>query len=327
MMQSEKALNLSVGNYNGENLMSSTVDNTISHHTLSKIAFGDSTKQLVHHTKQRLMHTTNLFLPLSETLSLLEELSEFELGRFLLHNKGLNGYWTSYIFRNKPLQSTHPLEDWLLNKSLLVLARERFFTFQREIKNRLKSNACFASIPCGLMDDLLLLDYSRYENISLVGIDADLESLKFANENARNLNKQEQLSFLLKDAWNLGIQQEFDLIVSNGLNMYESNTLRLVQLYKNFYQAVKPGGSLIVSFLPPPAVSQNIEDVCKKFKISIEDWKKERAIFSDIIQIQYLNFCTEEDMKKQLEQAGFKIEKIVYNEQGAVPVAIATRSN
>ncbi len=326
MRQLKQVLNPSVGNYKGEDLMSNTIESAISHHTSSKITYGEPTKQLVELIKQRLLHTKNLFLSLSETLSLLESLSQFELGRFLLHNKGLNGYWTSYIFRNKPSKNIHPLENWLLNKSLLVLARERFFIFQQEIKKRLKSHICLASIPCGLMDDLLLQDYFDYEKISLVGIDADLESLKFANENAVNLNKQSQVSFLLKDAWNLGIHQEFDLITSNGLNMYEPKAERLVQLYKNFYQALKPGGTLIISFLPPPPASQNIEDVCKKFNISIDDWKKERAIFSDIVQIQYLNFCTEEDMKMQLEQAGFKIEKIVYNAQGVVPVAIATRS-
>ncbi len=33
-----------------------------------------------------------LSLPLPEELNLLKQLSEFELGRFLLENKGLNGY-------------------------------------------------------------------------------------------------------------------------------------------------------------------------------------------------------------------------------------------
>ena len=67
-----------------------------------------------------------------ENLKMLEEVSEFELGRFLLKNKGLNGYWTAYII----LHALHkkdlsPLEEWIIHKAPAVKAtRERFHIFQ-----------------------------------------------------------------------------------------------------------------------------------------------------------------------------------------------------
>ncbi|KTC85277.1 SAM-dependent methyltransferase [Legionella cincinnatiensis] len=292
----------------------------ISHQTVSHVPYDETTKQLVASTKSRLEKSDHLFLPLHETLELLNELASFSLGRFLLHNRGLNGYWTSYIFRNNPDQEQAiELESWLLNKSLYVMARERFYTFQEEIRKRLKSNMTLASIPSGLMDDLLFLDYSSYHNIHLVGIDADSESLNFARQNAHEQGfSNEQITLMQKDAWDLAIESEFDLLTSNGLNMYESCEKRLVALYQSFYKALKPEGTLVISFIPPPP--QNVESL-----ISPENFLKERAIFGDIVQINYLNFCTEENMKIQLQAAGFTIESIQYNEKGMAPVVVAKK--
>lgn len=291
----------------------------ISHQTRSHIPYDETTKQLASATISRLKQNTKLFLPLNETIDLLNQLVSFELGRFLLHNRGLNGYWTSYIFRNNPdPHSLTELEFWLLNKSLYVMARDRFYVFQNEIKRRLQSNMILASIPSGLMDDLLFLDYSDYCNIQLVGIDADVESLELARQAANERRfSSEQVALIKKDAWNLEINSEFDLITSNGLNMYESSEKRLIALYQSFYKALKPQGTLVVSFIPPPP--ENID-----FLVS-NDFLKERAIFDDILQINYLNFCTEDSMRNQLQSAGFTVERIQYNEVGMAPVVIAKK--
>lgn len=292
----------------------------ISHQTASYIPYDEATKKLIENIMERLEKNDNLFLPLKETKDLLNELASFNLGRFLLHNRGLNGYWTSYIFRNNvdSAQLTE-LESWLLNDSLYVMARERFYTFQEEIRKRLHSDMTLASIPSGLMDDLLLLDYPFYRNIHLVGIDADSESLKFARQNAKERGfSSEQVTLMQKDAWDLDIYTEFDLITSNGLNMYESCEKRLIALYQSFYKALKPNGTLLISFIPPPP------EKIASF-ISPENFLKERSIFGDIVQINYLNFCAEVDMKNQLQTAGFMIESIQYNEKGMAPVVVAKK--
>ncbi len=291
----------------------------ISHQTTSHIPYDDTTKRLVASIRNRLEKSDNLFLPLNKTLELLDELTSFSLGRFLLHNRGLNGYWTSYIFRNKPYPDMPELESWLLNESLYVMARERFYIFQEAIKKRLHANMTLASIPSGLMDDLLFLDFSSYRNIHLVGIDADSESLTLARQNANERGfTNEQVSLMQKDAWNLEINEAFDLLTSNGLNMYESCENRLIALYRSFYKALKPKGTLLISFIPPPP--NHIESL-----IPAENFLKERAIFGDIVQTNYLNFCTEENMKIQLHAAGFTIEHIQYNQQGMAPVVVAKK--
>lgn len=90
--------------------------------------------------KKRLEAASNLTFPPEATLKLLDELSQFELGRFLLKNQGLNGYWTSYIILHGPKQTTLcELENWLLNKSPVIKAtQERFRIFQTAIQSRLK---------------------------------------------------------------------------------------------------------------------------------------------------------------------------------------------
>ncbi|XVN42481.1 MAG: hypothetical protein RCG15_07740 [Candidatus Rickettsia vulgarisii] len=63
----------------------------------------------------------DLILPLNIELELLNQLAEFDLGKFLLLNKGLNGYWTSYLILyglNK--KDLSPLENWVLHSALLL---------------------------------------------------------------------------------------------------------------------------------------------------------------------------------------------------------------
>lgn len=58
-----------------------------------------------------LKNKNDLTLPLEQALEMLEQLGQFELGRFLLSNKGLNGYWTSYIIlQGLKKENLHPLE-------------------------------------------------------------------------------------------------------------------------------------------------------------------------------------------------------------------------
>ena len=65
-----------------------------------------------------------LKLPLGETLNLLDQLAAFELGRFLLGHRGLNGYWTAYLILQGPhRQDLSPLEQWILHRAPVFRAR------------------------------------------------------------------------------------------------------------------------------------------------------------------------------------------------------------
>lgn len=274
--------------------------------------------------RQRLRTAPNLTLPLEEELALLEQIHDFALGRFLLTNRGLNGYWTSYLILHGPQQTLeNPLEQWLISKAPAVRAtRERFNIFQEKLTKYIVNGVVLASIPCGLMDDLLSLNYSAHENIKFVGIDLDENSLRLAQANAEKIGKAYLAAFSKKDAWNLKIKDKFDVITSNGLNIYERDDAKVIELYKQFYQALKPGGILITSFLtPPPTLSS--DSTWKNF--NPEDTKKQKAIFADILQVKWQAFRIENQTKRQLEEAGFKVLEFIYDSQGMFPTVVAQK--
>lgn len=65
--------------------------------------------------------------------------------------------------------------------------QERFKIFQKSIESNLKNDIKIASIPCGVMDDLLYLHYDKFWNIELFGIDIDDQSLVLAKENLKQI--------------------------------------------------------------------------------------------------------------------------------------------
>jgi SAM-dependent methyltransferase len=273
--------------------------------------------------KERLRQQKNLTLPLDEELSLLTQLNEFGFGKFLLTNKGINGYWTAHmVLHGRHKKDLHPLDSWLMTKSPIILAtQERFQIFKKHLQAALKSNMTLASVPCGLMDDLLGLDYTGLHNVKLVGLDLDSASLTLAHENAIE-HKISFASFIKKDAWNLGVTKAYDIITSNGLNFYEKDDERVVKLYQEFYKALKTGGKLITSFLtPPPALSKD----SPWHDVNPADALKQKAIFADIIQASFQCFRTESQTKEQLERAGFKNVEFFHDKCSLFPTVVAIK--
>ncbi|MGW7386853.1 SAM-dependent methyltransferase [Streptomyces sp. NPDC054794] len=307
------------------------MESALSHHTLSSVAPGEDTTRLAARIEQRLRDAPDLLLPLDETLSLLVQLQEFELGRFLLHNGGLNGYWTSYVFGLRPQNpAATPLERWLLTRSLLPGIRERFGRFQAAIAASVRDGAVLASVPCGLMDDLLQQDYSGMTDVRLIGVDIDPESVDLARKNAAERGLADLCEFQVGDAWELGLDAEVDLLTSNGLNMYEADPERLMELYRGFARALRPGGRLLVSFIPrppaPPWAEGGQPGSWAKYGIEDADLRRDIAIFGDILQPKYLNFTSEEEIRDQLSRAGLTVAAVSYSENGALPIATAIRS-
>ncbi|MBT4963675.1 MAG: class I SAM-dependent methyltransferase [Francisellaceae bacterium] len=292
----------------------------------------DSTANLISHSSTSI-NTSTIFANIEKLLSptlpknilkkMASELFSSNLGKFLLENKGLNGYWTSYAITGGLKQDDlSEIEYWMIHKSPLVLAtRERFHIFQEAIQNKLKDNMIIASLPCGLMDDLLTLDYSQVHNIHLVGIDLDNDSLGMAKHNAQIKNLT-NVDFLQADAWQLNINNEFDIITSNGLNIYEPQYKKILALYQSLNQSLKPGGTLITSFLTPPP-SLTLDSPWTNYVA--EDLIKQKAIFADIIGTAWQNFTLEIDFIKLLETVGFTNINITYDKQRMFPTIIATK--
>lgn len=274
--------------------------------------------------ENRLSQEKALSLPLVQELALYQQLQEFELGRFLIRNRGLNGKWTSYII-NGALQkgNLHPLEESLITQFPSILAtRERFYIFKKETQKRLQSGMRLASIPCGSMEDLLSLDYTNLDDIFLTGIDLDPESLVLAQKNAQFSAFKGPIQFLEQDAWSLSERKTYDLITSNGLNIYEADNQKTLNLYKSFNRALKSGGILITSFLTPPP---GMDSSSPWRNFDVDAVTKQRAVFSDILQVRWQSFRTEAEMKSHLEQAEFQVLDVIYDKQAMFPTIIAQK--
>lgn len=276
------------------------------------------------------------FVTVERQLQLLAQLTQFGFGRFLLCHQGINGYWTHYMLtqptsannklndKGKPLAE---LEHFILNSAPTMLAtQQRFKLFLQENQKQVKPGARLACIPCGLMGELLYLHYQGCENITLVGLDYDQGTLK----DAASLAHQMQLSPLVElnqgDAWAMKSENEFDLISSNGLTIYEPDDNKVIALYRLFFNALKDGGKLVTSFLtPPPTYTEKSEwDMAQ---INQEHLLLQKIIFADIIEAKWQCYRSTMQVQKQLELAGFDSVEFIYDQARMFPTVVANKGN
>src|SRR3990167_4867075 len=98
----------------------------------------DTLQNTVEKIKKRIMSQGDLpDVTVQKQLNLLGQLTQFDFGKFLLQNQGLNGYWTHYAltypwFQNE-IGDISELEKFMLEKSPVVIAtQERFKIFLQE---------------------------------------------------------------------------------------------------------------------------------------------------------------------------------------------------
>jgi ubiquinone/menaquinone biosynthesis C-methylase UbiE len=262
-------------------------------------------------------------------LELVDELCQFPFGRYILERKGANGFWTDYLI--SPPENQNPadltaIENFILTRSLIVLAhRERFRTYQNLMQKLIKEDIILASVPCGLMRDLITLDFSNLSNFKLVGIDIDEESL----ESAAKLAKEWHISnaeLLQQDAWQISFKEEFDVITSSGLNVYEPDPEKLLDLYSRFYTALKPGGSLIISVLTyPPGDSKPTDWALEK--IAPADLLMEQVLYKDILNLNWRNFRSADEIDREFKLAGFSQVDVIFDQNRIFPTVIARKAH
>ena len=258
-------------------------------------------------------------------LELLNELSQFDFGRFLLQNQGVNGYWTHYMLTHpwSPDKTLTRLEDFLLNRSPTLLAtQQRFKIFLKENQTQVKPGAHLACIPSGMMGELLYLDYNNTSHIDLTGIDYDKDALEHGSKLASARNITSNINLIQRDAWNLNIENAFDLISSNGLNVYEPDDKKVETLYQHFYNALKPGGKLVTSFLTyPPGLTDQCE--WNMARINKDDLLIQKVIFVDIMQAKFQCYRTSSQTKAQLKSAGFTDIQLIADDSNIFPTVTA----
>jgi SAM-dependent methyltransferase len=197
---------------------------------------------------------------------------------------------------------------------------ERFIIFKKEIQKKVTEGCQFASIPSGLMADLLDLDFSQISSFNLHGIDLDSDSLEQASELAKEKALFGHCRFACQDAWNLELRTQFDLITSNGLTIYEADDEKVIELYRQFYKALKPRGCLITSFLTPPPTEWDLK------KINSQDALMQKIIFADILECKWQVFRSEENVKRQLHSAGFGEIEVIYDDAHIFPTILAKKT-
>ncbi|MFJ5379827.1 class I SAM-dependent methyltransferase [Pectobacterium sp. CHL-2024] len=262
-------------------------------------------------------------ISVEEQLALLDAFSHLELGQFLIKHHGLNAYWTHNVIAHQPAHYVNPLEEIIYTQLPSVLAtRERFGIFQRLLQELLRPDAIMVSVPCGVMADLLLLDYTRHRDVKLIGIDLDKQALEEAYKLASQQGLENNISLVLADAWTIDLAAQADVITSNGLNVYEQDDDKVTELYRVFYSGLKPGGTLITSFMtPPPTLSQDSPWINTDPKLLALQY----VLFSRIIGATWTAFRTHKKTQSQLEQAGFTDIQFINDHMHMYPTVIANK--
>lgn len=253
---------------------------------------------------------------------LFAELKSFPLGLHLIEHSSLSGKWTKYSISDQAITRktsiTHPLcetEDFILNRAPIFLAsQDRFQTFRHTLQELLHDDITVASIACGYMDEILSLDYSKTSNVRLVGIDIDPESTSGALQNSKNYNLT--CTTYVADAWKLEcFTNQFDLITSNGLNVYVSDTTKEQALYHSLASTLKNGGYLVTSFLTPPPW-----ELTDPANLEIQ-----KLLFGTILGVKWQVYRTEEQMRDMLATANLTTERVIYDSQRLFPTIVARK--
>jgi len=268
-------------------------------------------------------------------LELLHELSQFDFGRFLLRNKGIDAYWSHYFLMHPRLrrkkgenyrgEQLSSLESFLLELAPATLAtQERFEIFLKENQRNVRNGAKLACIPSGMMGELLYLNFEGIDDIKLVGLDYDSDALEDAKILAEKQKLSQFVDLTQRDAWQLDIHDEFDLISSNGLNIYEPDDNKVTELYRQFYKALKMNGKLVTSFVtyPPYAV-----DHCEwsMDEVNQQDLLLQRILFADILNAKWQCFRSTQKTKEQFSSVGFSHIRFLYDKAHIFPTVIATK--
>jgi hypothetical protein len=265
-----------------------------------------------------------------QQLGVLDRFAATELGRFLLEHRGLNAYWThrvvTYQAGSAPTDPATAFQNHLLETLPAVLAtRERFGIFQQQLQGLLRPGAVLASIPCGLMGELLLLDYAGLDDIKLIGIDLDTAALDAAQTLAQQRDLAGRVTLRHEDAWTCGLNNEVDVLTSNGLNIYEADDARVTALYRLFFAALKPGGTLVTSFMTPPPVLSP-QSPWHMAAVDQQALALQQLLFVRIIEAKWSAFRTYEQTREQLEAAGFSSIEFIDDRARMFPTVVARKA-
>lgn len=165
------------------------------------------------------------------------------------------------------------------------------------------------------------LDYSDTSEIQVFGIDPNIESVPMDRENPDKKNKTKILFDHHAD-WKIGAYEEYALIVSNEFNNFEPNDKKVIALYQEFYDALRPGGVLITNVLNS-LKSIDTNSVFEKY--CIDDAQEEKPVVGAILEANWKASRNAQQSRKLLEIAGFSIVSIEPDPHGLFSTVVAKK--
>ncbi len=260
-----------------------------------------------------------------DLLGYVEALAQFPLGRILLEKRSIDAFWTDFVMTSTEQKDCSDLEGFILNRSPFTIAwRELLRNFQKIAQENLASGVTLASIPCGAMRELLQLDFSSISDFKIIGIDIDLDSLTLAEQIAAEKDLSQNVSLCQQDAWQLPYDSEINIITSCGLNIYTPNRQKVLDLYRQLFRALKPGGQLVLGFLTYPPEENGFSE-WQLDKIAAKDLFLEKVIYRDILDSQWRNFRTSDEIEQELKKAGFSEVIFHYDKLHVFPTVLARK--
>lgn len=294
---------------------------------MSKTQLSNTFKVALTDLRHRIIQRGDLpHISVRNLLSYVEALDEFPLGQLLVEKRSIDAFWTDFVMTSIVQKDCSDLEDFILNRSPFTIAwRELLQNFQKITQENLENGMTLASIPCGAMRELLQLDYSLISDFKLVGIDIDLNSLLLAEQLAAERGLSQNLSLRQQDAWQLPYDSEIDIITSCGLNIYTPDQQKVLDLYRQFFRALKPGGQLILGFLTYPP-GENMLSEWQVDKLSSKNLFLEKVLYKDILDPQWRNFRTSDEIEQELKKAGFWEVIFHYDFLHVFPTVVARKN-
>lgn len=203
----------------------------------------------------------------------LAEWAQTDLGQWMLLHGGWDARWARYCVDYPRNHGADPqrlatLEHFYLTQAPgIVATQQRAEIFAQVLTELVTPDAVAMAVPCGYMDELLRLPGAAAAG-ALIGVDVEASALAGAQANAHEHGLMPQCVLAQGDAWDLAGAQVVtgdaatyrraagggsDVVVSNGLNMYVTDDDEVTALYRALRTPLRPGGTLVVSALTPPA--------------------------------------------------------------------------
>lgn len=168
------------------------------------------------------------------------------------------------------------------------------------------------SVPAGLLPEF------SQELILSKNFDIDAYDLDSNCEIQSGLSELENVNYIVKDVFKMGVENHYDAVISNGLNIYLKTNDEVQKFFQILSNSLKRKGILISSFIASLEGS-NIR--------STEDAKFGKQIFADILNVTWTKTHMEVEFREILSSCGFDIKEIIYDSQKMFPTVVAIKNS